>query len=115
MRINLPKTLDQLIFSKCSQNQLNISKFLLSQRRRTLQLLIETKLEQFFLKVMVQTKSVQNAAMCPSAQCPCLAIREVVSWDIIKDCHCHHVVIIKCHRSNIKLEHFVIVHIMIHS
>ena len=51
--------------------------------------------------------------MCPSAQCPCLAIREVVSWDIIKDCHCHHVVIIKCHRSNIKLEHFVIVHIMI--
>ena len=55
----------------------------------------------------------QNAAMCSNSQCPCLAIREVVSWDIIKDCHCHHVVIIKCHRSNIKLDHFVIVHIMI--
>ena len=36
MRTNLPKTLDQLIFSKCSQNQLNISKFLPPKRRKTL-------------------------------------------------------------------------------
>ena len=35
-RINLPKTLDQLIFSKCSQNQLNISKFLPPKKRKTL-------------------------------------------------------------------------------
>ena len=39
----IPKTLDQLIFSKCSQNQLNISKFLPPKRY----LLIETKLHQF--------------------------------------------------------------------
>ena len=36
MRTNLPKTLDQLIFSKCSQNQLNISKVLPPKRCKTL-------------------------------------------------------------------------------
>ena len=36
MRTNLPKTLDQLIFSKCTQNQLNISKFLPPKRCKTL-------------------------------------------------------------------------------
>ena len=36
MRTNLPKTLDQLILSKCSQNQLNFTKFSPPKRRKTL-------------------------------------------------------------------------------